>query len=211
MTLPFPEPLREYVASHSSPESSLLAELARATRERTDDPGMMSGHVQGVFLRVMVRATAAKRVLEVGTFTGYSALAMAEGLPDDGEVVTCDVDPETTAIAQTFWSRSPHGHKITPRLGPALETIGTLDGPFDLVFIDADKAGYVDYWDACIPKLRRGGLALVDNTLWGGNVVAPKTPEERAIARFNDHIVRDKRVDFLILTARDGVTVAVRR
>jgi caffeoyl-CoA O-methyltransferase len=210
MPLSFPKPLLEYIAAHSSPESPLLAELARATRDRTDDPGMMSGHVQGTFLRLMVRATGARRVLEVGTFTGYSALAMAEGLPDDGEVITCDVDPDATGIARSFWDRSPHGKKITLRLGRALETIGSLEGPFDLVFIDADKAGYVDYWDACVPRLRRGGVILVDNTLWEGTILEPKTPQAQAIARFNEHILGDQRVEHVMLSVRDGVTMAVR-
>lgn len=210
MPVPFPEDLSRYVAAHSTLEDPLLARLAEATRERTDAPEMMVGHIEGLFLRTLVRATGAKRVLELGTFTGYSALAMAAGLPDDGEIITCDVNAETTAIARRHWDESPHGTKIRLELGPALETIASLSGEIDMVFIDADKENYVAYWEACIPKLRRGGLAVVDNVLWSGRVLDPKDAVEVAIAAFNDHIVRDPRVELVMLPVRDGMTLAVR-
>jgi caffeoyl-CoA O-methyltransferase len=155
--------------------------------------------------------TGAKRVLEIGTFTGYSALAMAEGLPEGGTIVTCDIDPKATAIARSFWARSPHGSKIVLKLAPALDTIATLAEPIDLVFIDADKQNYVRYWDACVPKVRSGGVLLADNVLWSGAVLDPKTDDDRALARFNEHVLRDASVERVMLPIRDGITVAVKR
>jgi len=210
MPVPYPDELNRYIAEHSTPETPLLTELARATRAHTDDPGMMVGHVQGAFLRLIVRMLDARRVLELGTFTGYSTLAMAEGLPDGGEIITCDINPETTAIARQYWDQSPHGSKIRLRLGPALRTVQALDGPFDLVFIDADKQNYSAYWDACVPRLRRGGVILVDNALWSGRVVDPGTDEEIAIDAFNKHIRADQRVEHVLLSIRDGLMMAVR-
>jgi caffeoyl-CoA O-methyltransferase len=136
---------------------------------------------------------------------------MAEGLPDGGEIVTCDIDPKATAIATRYWNRSPHGKKIVLRLGPALDTIAGLTGPIDLVFIDADKTNYVHYWDACLPKVRAGGVILADNVLWSGEVLAPKEADALALAAFNEHIARDPRVEHLMLPIRDGITIAVKR
>jgi len=172
---------------------------------------MLIGEVAGTFLSLVARSTGARRVLEIGTFTGYSALKLAEGLPAEGEVITCDIDPETTAIARRHWARSPHGRKISLRLGPALETIPSLAGPFDIVFIDADKENYVNYWETCIPKVRSGGLVLADNVLWSGRVLEPQDKDDVALADFNRHVVRDPRVDVVMLTVRDGITIACKR
>jgi caffeoyl-CoA O-methyltransferase len=155
-----------------------------------------------------VRLLRAKRILELGTFTGYSSLIMAEGLPDDGKVITCDIDPVTTEIAKKYWSRSPHGKKIELKLGPALETVKTIVGLFDLVFIDADKVNYINYWELCLPKIRRGGLLVIDNVLWSGSVLNPEDETERAIAEFNKHVSNDERVEVVMLPIRDGVTLA---
>ncbi len=210
--IPFiPEHIEAYAEAHSSPEPELFQELAAATRAQTTQPQMMVGHLEGMFLKLLVRMTGAKRVLEIGTFTGYSALAMAEGLPEGGTVVTCDIDPKATAIARSFWARSPHGSKIVLKLAPALDTIATLAEPIDLVFIDADKQNYVRYWDACVPKVRSGGVLLADNVLWSGAVLDPKTDDDRALARFNEHVLRDARVERVMLPIRDGITVAVKR
>jgi caffeoyl-CoA O-methyltransferase len=206
-----PENIQAYADAHSSPEATLFKELAAETRASTTQPQMMVGHGEGLLLRCLVRMTAARRVLEIGTFTGYSALAMAEGLPEGGELITCDVDPATSAIAQKYWDRSPHGKKIVLKLGPALDTLSRLAGPLDLVFIDADKQNYVHYWDACIPKVRAGGVLIADNVLWSGEVLAPKDVEARALAAFNEHVLRDPRVDLVMLPIRDGVSVAVKR
>jgi caffeoyl-CoA O-methyltransferase len=206
-----PEKIEAYASAHSTPEGAVYSELAVATRAQTTQPQMMVGHLEGTLLKLLVRMAAAKRVLEIGTFTGYSALSLAEGLPHDGVVVTCDVDPKATAIARSFWERSPHGRKITLRLAPALDTIATLAGPIDLVFIDADKANYIRYWDACVPKVRSGGALLADNVLWSGRVLEPKEPDDHALAAFNQHVLRDARVELVMLPIRDGVTIAVKK
>jgi len=206
-----PENIEAYAAAHSTPEPALFAELAAATRAQTTHPQMMVGHLEGLLLKFLVRLVRAKRVLEIGTFTGYSALAMAGALPEDGSIVTCDVDPNATKIARSFWDRSPDGHKIKLALAPALDTIATLDGPFDFVFIDADKVNYVSYWEACVPKVRAGGALLADNVLWSGRVLDPKDPDDHALAAFNQHVLRDARVETVMLPIRDGVTIAVKR
>jgi caffeoyl-CoA O-methyltransferase len=197
-----------YANDHSTPESALCRELAEETRAKSTQSQMMIGNTEGLFLRTLVRAAGAKRVLEIGTFTGYSALAMAGGLPDDGTLITCDIDPEATAIARSFWARSPDGNKIELRLGPALDTIKGLDGPFDVVFIDADKGGYIDYWEAIVPIVRKGGLIAADNVLWSGRVLDPQEPDDRALAAFNRHVAADDRVEQVMLPVRDGITIA---
>lgn len=204
----FSDEIDDYVAIHSTVENKLLVQLARETRDRTDQPQMMVGNVEGLLLRLLVRASGARLVLEIGTFTGYSALAMAAGLPEDGVLITCDIDPVTTEIARSHWSQSSHGTKIDLRLGPALDTIRGVDGPFDLVFIDADKAGYIGYWEAVVPKVRKGGVIVADNVLWSGDVLDPTEPEARALAAFNDHVAADKRVEQVMLPIRDGITLA---
>ena len=203
--------LEAYAEKHSAPESRLFRELARVTRAKTVCPQMQVGHLEGSFLRLMVKITRAKRVLEIGTFTGYSALAMAEGLPADGRLITCDLDPVTTLIARAAWDKSPHGKKITLELGPALRTIRKLKGSFDLVFIDADKENYVRYWNHCLPKVRRGGILLADNVLWSGRVLRPKDRTTQAIAAFNRFVAADRRVEAVVLPIRDGVTLAIKR
>lgn len=200
--------IEEYCEGHTSPENDLLAALARETRRSREDAGMQVGHLEGSFLRILVRLSRAQRILELGTFTGYSSLSMAEGLPEDGKLITCDLDPVATETARKYWAQSPHGKKITLHLGPALETLRELGGPFDLVFIDADKENYVHYWEACLPKLRHGGIVVVDNVLWSGRVLAPedeKDETDRAIVAFNDHALRDSRVEQVMLPVRDGM------
>lgn len=206
--LSFPEGIEPYVAENTSPESPVFAALAKETQENTKSAEMQVGHVEGMFLKNLVRATGARRVLEVGTFTGYSALMMAEGMPDDGELITCDIDREATDIAKKYWAQSPHGKKIVLKLGRAIETIEQIDGPLDLVFLDADKQSYIGYWDAVMPKVRRGGVVLVDNVLWSGDVLDPADDVTRAIAAFNAHARRDPRVELVMLTIRDGITMA---
>ena len=202
------EALEKYAEAHSTAESKLFKELARETYAETSIPQMQVGHLEGSFLRLLVRISSARRVLEIGTFTGYSALAMAEGLPEDGTLITCDIDPEATAIAGKYWAENPHGKKIELKLGPALETLKTLKGPFDFVFIDADKENYVNYWEAVLPSLSQGGLIAADNVLWSGRVLRPQDMTDRAIAAFNEHVARDQRVEAVMLTVRDGITLA---
>ena len=203
--------LEAYAEKHSGRESLLFRDLARVTRAKTFCPQMQVGHLEGSFLRLMVKISRAKRVLEIGTFTGYSALAMAEGLPAGGRLITCDLDPAATRIARGTWGKSPHGKKIELALGPALETVRKLKGPFDLVFIDADKENYIRYWNLCVPKVRRGGILLADNVLWGGRVLRPRDRTTLAIAAFNRFVAADRRVEAVMLTIRDGVTLATKR
>jgi caffeoyl-CoA O-methyltransferase len=174
-------------------------------------PHMQVGRLEGTFLRLLVKLARARRVLEVGTFTGYSALMMAEGLPDDGELITCDIDPNAAAMAREFFARSPHGKKIHLRMGPALETLKTLQGPFDLAFIDADKTNYSAYYDAVVPLLRSGGLLVADNTLWSGRILNPVDPSDHALVAFNKKVAADPRVDKALLTVRDGMMLALKR
>ena len=202
--------LEAYAEEHSAAEPPLLAELAAETR-RHARARMLSGRHEGRFLKLVLQLCSARHAVEIGTFTGYSALSMAEALPDDGTLVTCDVDPEATAIARRYFARSPHGHKIRLALAPALETLATLPGPFDAVFIDADKINYGLYYQAVVDKVRPGGVILVDNTLWSGGVLAPADDETRAIDALNKTMASDPRVDMVLLPLRDGVNVARRR
>jgi caffeoyl-CoA O-methyltransferase len=194
-----------YCEAHTIAESPTMRAIAEQTRAEIDMWIMMIGAVEGALLRLLVQLRGAKRVLEIGTFTGYSAIAMAEGLPADGELITCDVSEEWTNLAKQHWASSPHGSKIKLRLGPALETLPTIDGPFELAFIDADKAAYPDYYDAILPKLAPGGLLVADNVLAGGKVA---TGEAEGMAAFNRKVRADARVETLMLPIRDGVTIA---
>jgi caffeoyl-CoA O-methyltransferase len=203
--------IERYAAAHSSKEGTLFKRLVKVTREKTKWPQMQVGHVEGTFLKLLVRLTHARRVLEIGTFTGYSALQMAEGLPAAGRLITLDMDPVTTRIAQAFWKQSPAGRKIRLKLGPALTTLKNLRGPFDLVFIDADKENYLRYWNVCLPKVRPGGLLVVDNVLWSGEVLSPHDANAHAIAAFNKKILSDRRVELVMLPVRDGITLAVKK
>ncbi|UCH84353.1 MAG: class I SAM-dependent methyltransferase [Candidatus Latescibacterota bacterium] len=205
------EKILKYCEAHTTPESNECRAIADETFATSDSAQMLVGPVQGMFLTLLARAIGAKRVLEIGTFTGYSALRLAEGLPDDGVVITCDVDPEVTAIARKHWQNSPHGGKIMLEIGPALDTIAKLTGRFDLVFIDADKENYVNYWEACVPMVRTGGLIIADNVLWSGRVLDPKEKSDHALVEFNSHVAADPRVDVAMLTIRDGVSVACKR
>jgi len=208
-----PPPIDAYCLAHTTPSDPLLDELAAYTQAHCKLPQMLTGPVEGTFLRMLVQTSGARRVLEIGTFTGYSALSMAAGLPADGELLTCDIDKDTNAIAKSFWTRSPHGTKIKAMLGPALETIGALPAEvcFDFVFIDADKENYVNYYEAVLPRLRSGGLIAADNTLWSGRVLDPKEKSDHAIVAFNAHVARDARVEQVLLSVRDGVLLIRKR
>ena len=200
--------VEEYAEQHTTPGAELFDRLAAETREKTTAPQMMVGRIEGGFLATLVRLTGAKRILELGTFTGDSSIAMASALADDGRIVTCDVDPEATAIARRYMDESGHGDKIEIKLGPALETIQTLEGPFDIVFIDADKPNYQAYYEAVLPLLADNGLIIADNVLWSGRVVEPDGDEStQAIKAFNEHVAADDRVLSVMLTVRDGMTL----
>ena len=196
--------IEEYVERMSAPHDPLLAQLSEETRETLSAPGMLTGPVAGRFLELLVWAARPQRVLEVGTYSGHSALAMAAALPEGGRVDTLEVSPQHAEFAQRWFDRSPHGDRITLHLGPALATIAGLDGDFDFVFIDADKEGYVAYYDVVLPRLAQRGLIVADNTLWSGRVV---DEADGPIARFNEHVARDPRSVAVVLPVRDGMTL----
>jgi caffeoyl-CoA O-methyltransferase len=205
------EQIEKYAESHTRALSDLHARLWKETHQKTDNPGMMVGPLEGALLRLLVRLTTAKRVLEIGMFTGYSALAMAEALPEDGQLITCDVNPKTTEMARRYFAESDHGHKIEIKLGPAMETLKALNGPFDLCFIDADKESYNAYYDRAVDLVRQGGLIVLDNMLRGGRVLSPREQDSRTVAALNDRIHKDKRVENVLLPIRDGIMLAYRR
>ena len=212
MPLDLPEELERYIEEHVGPVSTLLEELERWTKEKTGRPGMLTGRVEGALLRMLVRIAGAKRVVEIGCFTGYSALMMAEGLPEDGELVTCEIAEEYASIAQKYFDRSTHGKKIRLLLGPALETLaGIDDGSVDFVFIDADKERYPLYYGESVRILRSGGLIAADNVLWYGRVLSPEDEESRAIVSFNRIVKQDERVEKVMLPVRDGVYLIRKR
>jgi caffeoyl-CoA O-methyltransferase len=164
---------------------------------------MLTGPVAGRFLEMLVWFGRPRRVLEIGTFSGHSALSMAAALPDGGRIEACEIDPERAAVAQRYFDRSPHGARITLHLGPALETIAKLDGEFDFVFVDAEKEGYIDYYEAVLPRLSERGLIVADNTLWSGRVLDGEGP----IVAFNEHVAADPRSVQVLLSVRDGMTL----
>jgi caffeoyl-CoA O-methyltransferase len=203
--------VEQFAQDHTEPETDLYARLREETYQVMDKPQMQVGLLEGRFLKMLVRLTGARNVLEIGMFTGYSALMMAEALPNDGSLITCEIDSKAEAIARKYFAESPHGHKITIRMGPALETIKTLPGPLDLVFIDADKPNYCNYYEACFSLVKPGGLIVGDNVLWSGKVIDPKDDDTRAIVAFNDLVQSDLRVENVCLTVRDGMMLAWKR
>jgi caffeoyl-CoA O-methyltransferase len=192
-----------YAERLTSPHDELLAELSRETQSELGSEAMLTGPVAGRLLELLVWVSRPQRVLEIGTFSGHSALAMAAALPDGGHIDACELDPKRAAFAQRYFDRSPHGVRISLHVGPALETIGRLDGEFDFVFIDADKDGYVDYYEAVLPRLTERGLIVADNTLSDGRVLDGRPP----IASFNEHVAADPRTLQVLLTVRDGLTL----
>ena len=206
-----PEALERYAETHTTPIEPLFHALREETYARMESPHMQVGAVEGTLLRVLVELIGARSVLEIGTFTGYSALMMASGLPEGGRLVTCEINPRAAEVARGYFAKSPHGAKIEIRLGPALSTLRSLAGPFDLAFLDADKESYPAYFDAALALLRKGGLLVADNTLWSGRVLAPSDEEDRAIHTFNERCAHDSRVEAVQLTIRDGVTLVRKR
>jgi caffeoyl-CoA O-methyltransferase len=201
--------LEAYAEAHTTPPPPHLVAVDRETRETLDLPGMMVGTLEGRFLEMLVFARRPHQVLEIGTFSGYSSMAMAAGLPPGGRIITCELNPVHAEAARRHVAASPYAGLIEVIEGPAIETVTSLPGPFDFVFIDADKGGYVAYYEAVLPKLAPGGLIAADNTLWNGNVVneSDTSPDTRAIRTFNDTVAADPRVVCVQLTVRDGVTL----
>ena len=204
--------VERYAEEHTTPPPPHLLELAEETFQSLSSPQMMTGPVEGRLLELLVFASGARRVLEIGTFSGYSSLSMAAGLPAGGHIVSCEIDPEVAAVARAYIASSPYADRIEIRVGPALDTVAELAGPFDLVFIDADKVSYRDYLEAVLPKLAERGVIAFDNTLWSGRVVDEAQPDERtrALIELNDALRSDQRVVCVQLTVRDGITL-VRR
>lgn len=202
MDLVHPE-IERYAEEHTSPPPDLLRELWEETHATLELPQMLTGPVEGRFLQTLVWATGARRVLELGTYSGYSALCMAAALPEGGHLHTCEIDEAHAAVARRYFERSGYGDRITLHVGPALETIERLDGPWDFVFIDADKEGYVAYYEAVVPRLAPRGLIAADNTLRAGRVLEG----EDVMVEFNRHVLADPRTVCVLLTVRDGVTL----
>ncbi len=207
------EPVESYALAHTSPPSAAMAELQRDALARLRSPQMLSGLVEGRLLELLVWSTQARSVLEIGTYAGYSALSMAAGLPPDGRILTCEISQEHADFARGHIAASPYAGQIEVLVGPALETIAGLSGPFDLVFIDANKTGYDAYYEAVLPKLSEHGLIAVDNTLWSGRVLdqSDASPDTRALVAFNAKLAADERVTCAMLTVRDGITLIRRR
>jgi len=209
-----PEAVEAYAAAHTTAPAPFLRALAAETRETLDSPQMLTGTIEGRLLEFLVFLAQPRSVLEVGTYSGYSALSMAPALPAGGRIVTCELDPECVAFARRHIEEAGFAERIEVREGPALQTIESLDGPFDLVFIDADKIGYHDYYEAVLPKLSERGLIVVDNVLWSGRVAQAPSDDDSdsttALRAFNDHVAADERVVSVMLSVRDGVTL-VRR
>jgi caffeoyl-CoA O-methyltransferase len=209
MSFIVPEEIEAYAAAHTTPPEELLAELAEETKATLRSPQMLTGPIEGRLLELLVHGIKAKRVLELGTYSGYSSLSMAAGLAEGGHVDTCEVDEKHAEVARRYIGRSRYADRITVHLGPALETIERLGGEFDFVFIDADKQNYGAYYEALLPRLAPHGLMAIDNTLWSGRVLDESDDSEdtRAIRELNDRIAADERVVAVQLTVRDGVTM----
>ena len=210
ITMVSPE-VEKYAVDHTTPLPDHMEALKQYTMDNMPSAGMLSGPIEGTLLQFLVWATRARRVLEIGCFTGFSAQMMASALPEDGTLTTCEIDPEVAAIAQEHLDRSPDGHKIDIRVGPALETLESLEGPFDLVFIDADKTSYADYYERAMAMLSDQGIIAIDNVLWSGRVLSPEDDSSRAIAALNDRVSQDPRVRHVLLPIRDGVMLVHKR
>ena len=207
-----PKEIEAYAEAHTEPESELLRQLNRETHAKVMRPRMLSGHMQGRLLALFSRLIRPHHILEIGTYTGYSALCLCEGLADDGRLITIDSNEELEKFTSAAFARSEYRSRIDYRIGQALDILPTLAGPFDLVFIDADKSNYSRYYDMILDKLRPGGIIMADNVLWSGKIVeASARQSDRdtiALLAFNKKIREDIRVTCLLLPLRDGIMVA---
>lgn len=202
--------IEEYCEAHSTPEPELLYRLNRETNLKVMNPRMLSGHIQGMFLTSLVRMMQPKAVLEIGTYTGYAAICLAEGLPDEGIIDTIEIDVELEDFIRKYFSQYSKKEKINLHIGDAVEVIPTLDKTYDLVFMDADKEEYIRYYELVLPKVRKGGYILADNVLWSGKVLQELRSGDKdtpAIRQFNDYVLQDERVRNFLLPLRDGIMV----
>ncbi len=200
--------LEQYILKHTKPEEELLTELDRITNLNTVQPRMLSGHLQGTILEMISKMISPSSILEIGTFTGYSALCLAKGLTTNGTLHTIEIDDELAPVAQSYFDRANYGNKIHLHIGNALEIIPTLNTTFNLAFIDGDKRQYIDYYKALIPHMTKGGFILADNVLWGGKVVwdvAASDAQTKGILAFNDFVHNDSSVENVLLPIRDGI------
>ena len=206
--------INDYLLAHSEPADDVLRDLAEETHRELGGRAMMQiSHDEGELLTMLVRITGARQAVEVGTFTGYSSICIARGLPDDGHLLCCDVSEEWTAIARRYWERAGVADRIELRIAAAVETLRSLpaEPSLDFAFIDADKTGYSAYVEEILPRLRPGGLMVLDNMLRDGRVLAPENDDDRAIHELNQALVGDDRIDVVLLPVRDGVSLARKR
>ncbi len=202
--------IQDYAENFTSAESEILAELRRKTFDERADNSMLSGFYQGRLLSIFSKMINPRRILEIGTYVGYSTLCLAEGLSEDGKIITLDIQPETNRVAKEFWAKSGLNNKIESHLGDALEIIPNINEIFDLVFIDADKPNYHNYFELVFPKLRIGGFIIADNVLWSGNVLDVKANNDEstiALHAFNQKIQKDERVSNILFAVRDGLMI----
>jgi caffeoyl-CoA O-methyltransferase len=204
-----PEEIEAYAEAHTSAHGELLKRLAEETRATLERPQMLTGTIEGRFLEFLVYAIGARRILEIGTYSGYSAVSMAAALPEEGRIFTCEVDETHAEVARRYIAEAGFADRIAVHVGPALDTIGELEGQFDFVFIDADKENYVNYYEAVLPRLTERGMIAADNTLWSGRVLDESDQSEGTVAirAFNEHVRDDPRAVSVMLTVRDGVTL----
>ena len=204
-----PEEIERYAAEHTTPPTDVLAALAAETHETLSAPQMLTGTIEGRFLELLVYASGARRILEFGTFSGYSSISMAAGLPAGGEIHTCEIDETHAAVARRYIEQAGYADRITVHVGPGTETVEQLGGEWDLVFIDADKPNYLNYYEAVVPRLTERGIIVADNTLWSGRILDESDQEESTVAirAFNDRVRADERVVCVQTTIRDGVTL----
>jgi len=206
------ENIHGYCKEHTASDNKLLSEVEKYTWDNEDVPQMISGQMVGKFLQSIIRMIAAQKIVEVGTFTGYSALQMAEAIPLDGEIHTCELMKKHTETAQSFFDKSDYGKKITIHQGPALESLETLKvGDFDMAFIDADKSNYLEYYKRCLVLIRAGGVIILDNMLWSGSVIDPKDDDSQALRKTGDYIQEDTRVFNMLLPIRDGLMLCIKK
>ena len=205
--------IEAYATAHSMPESDVCRALRAETHRQMDCPQMLVGPLEGAFLKLLTQIVRAAHVLEIGMFTGYSALCFAEALPQEGTVTTCEIDETSAAVARRYFAMSPHGQKITVRMGPALETMRVLSSDYDLIFIDADKQNYLNYYRRAKELLSPNGVIVVDNVLWDGDVLITPAPDERtaAIQAVNRVVASDQEMVAVLLTVRDGVLLVKRK
>ncbi|MCP4177695.1 MAG: methyltransferase [bacterium] len=195
----------QYSYDHTSPAPELLQMLEKETYQAIKYPDMLTGRVEGRFLKMLVQLFQPKLIFEIGTFTGYSALSMAEGLQDGGQIITCEIDSKVQQIAQNTFDKSSHGYKVKLHMKPALEVIKCIENKIDMSFIDADRKNLIIHYEEVIKKTRRGGLIIIDNVLWKGEILNPQDERVSTVAKFNKLITNDKRVENVLLTVRDGI------